>query len=108
MSKDCVEDVAQEFRKYKRSCQAGRPVNIEFRNELFYSLLEKFKGERVVIIKTSLIHSVAKELAKKHPFSLDESLQRMHFRRGWCLNIQKELASGNPIKTGGRTAALPE
>jgi hypothetical protein len=56
-------------------------------------------------MKSSLIRSVAKELAKKHPFSLDLSLQRMRFCRRWCLNIQKELASGKPIKPAGRTAA---
>ncbi len=105
ISKDCLEDVAEEFRKHKGRC-AGRPVNVEFRNELFRSLLEKFQGDRVVI-RSSLIRSVAKELAKKHPFSLDESLQRMRFCRRWCLNIQSELALGNPIKTGGRTAAPP-
>jgi hypothetical protein len=108
MSKDSLADLAQEFRKHKSRCHAGRPVNVEFRNELFRCLLEKFKqqGQRVVI-KSSLIHSVAKELAKKHPFLLDQSLQRLRFCRRWCRNIQNDLASGNWIQTGGRTVAPP-
>lgn len=101
----CLQDVSQKFSKRKGRC-AGRPVNLEFRTELLRRLVEKFQGgDRKV--KTSSIRLVAKELAKKHPFSLDESLQRMRFCRRWCLAVESQLALGNPIKTGRRTAAPP-
>ena len=109
LTDDCRENevlnTCRLFRKHMNRCKTGstgRPVNIDFRNELCRTLLDKFKQEKIT---SGMIHTVATHLAKKHPFSLDNSLQRMQFRRRWCgtisAQIQDQLASGMPLRSSG-------
>ena len=105
LTDDCRENevlnTCRLFRKHMNRCKTGstgRPVNIDFRNELCRTLLDKFKQEKIT---SGMIHTVATHLAKKHPFSLDNSLQRMQFRRRWCSTIQYQLASGKPLRRSG-------
>ena len=97
LKEDCREKACRSIRIHKSRCHPGRPVNLDFRAELCRTLLDKFKSEEAVI-KKGIIRSVAKQLAKQHPYSLDERLQRLRFCHRWCAVIQRELASGEPLK----------
>jgi hypothetical protein len=102
LASDCHEFMLRQIRKHKNRCKTGstgRPVNMDFRNELCRILLDKFKGGKKV--KTVAIQTEAMNLSKTHPFLLDNSLQRMQFRRRWCVSIQLQLASGIPFRSGG-------
>jgi hypothetical protein len=96
LKEDCLENARRSFRIHKSRCHPGRPVNLYFRAELRRTLLDKFKSEEAAI-KKSIIRSVATELAKQHPHSLDQRLQRLRFSHRWCEVIQRELASGEPL-----------
>ena len=82
-------------------------MNLDFRAELRRTLLDKFKSEEAVI-KKSIIRSVATELAKQHPYLLDQRLQRLRFTHRWCAVIQRELASGEPSKNPAAARRIME
>jgi len=110
LTDDCFESTLRSIRKHKNRCKtglAGRPVNMDFRNELCRTLVDQFKSAKA-IIQTSVIRTIAKDLAKKNPFAFDKSLQRMQFGRRWCRTIQLQLASeGMPLRSSAtsRTTA---
>ncbi len=104
--KDCRENACRSIKIHKTRCHPGRPVNLYFRAELRRTLLDKFKSEEAAI-KKSIIRSVATELAKQHPYSLDQRLQRLRFSHRWCEVIQRELASGEPLTNPARRIMEP-
>ena len=104
--KGCRENACRSIRIHKSRCHPGRPVNVDFRAELCRTLLDKFKSEEAVNNK-SIIRSVAEQLAKQHPYSLDERLQRLRFSHRWCAVVQRELASGEPLKIPARRIMEP-
>jgi len=50
---------------------------------------------------------VAKELARQGPYLLDEGLQRLTFRNRWCKIVQRDLASGEPLKIPDQRTTQP-